>query len=457
MKQKILVLVLVLSMILSATNVFADGLKSSIISVDDKAKIVRTVDVAGSTAYSVKDLAATIGAKAQWNQKDKTVTVTRGENNIVFKMDSNVVTVNGKEQETDSKPAASEGLIFVKVNVVLEALGCEVEENGDEIAVSTVKPLHGASSPKWLAGDRILASTASDAGVEYYVVNNTSRKHYKVIDAAANAVDVAVSNDGMNIAYVNAQGAVYVVDTFFGRATLISDDTATKSDLQWAPKDDKIYYLAGEKTNIIAEMNLADGKITNLNDDKIEYKSDLRVSNDGLKLLYAVTKTGTFKDVNGDISVDTTGTEPQLYSIDMAVGAKPMQLTTSKENKSSIYLLNGNKAIYVGYTESETSGLDLKLVSENGTLVRKVENLTATHVQVLKDGRVFALGTSSNNVLAIYEIDPMTARKTFVTKVEDSVVDFAVSMDGMQTIVISSTADGENISLLEIKMTKVTK
>ena len=76
---------------------------------------------------------------------------------------------------------------------------------------------------------------------------------------------------------------------------------------------------------------------------------------------------------------------------------------------------------------------------------------------MLKDGRVFALGTSSNNVLAIYEIDPMTARKTFVTKVEDSVVDFAVSMDGMQTIVISSTADGENISLLEIKMTKVTK
>ena len=458
MKKRIVGLLLVLSMIMSMATVFGDGIQQSLIHVDGKAKIVRVMNVDGSTAYALRDLASSIGAEIQWNQKNKTVTVTKENNTLVYKANSDVVIVNGQEESTDSTPTLSGGMLFVEINFFFEAMECDVEDNGSEIFVSTVRFMKDASSPQWLFGNRVLVSTISDEGVEYYILYNTTKQFTKLIAANENAVEAVVSPDGTQVAYINEQGAVYVVNTFNGRSVEISKEDTTKSELKWGPKGDKIYYIAGEKSNVIAEMNLADGKITAIIDDKVDYKSDLSVSNDGMRILYAVTKTGRFTDKDGDISVDTTGTEPQLYCVNLSQPqAKSTQLTNNKDYKSSIYILNDGQAVYIGADESENSGLELKIVSQEGNAVKKVEGLDILRIQVLRDNRVLALGRNSSNVQGIYLIDPVTASKALVTKVDASVVDFRFSVDGAQILVVSSTDQGESISLLESKMTKLTK
>lgn len=458
MKHKILAAVLAMVMLLSVTFVFAEGVDKELINVDGKGTLVRKMEAGGSTVYSVRDLASAVDANVEWNQQNQTTTVTRGSSAVLLKAGSGIVTVNGKSTETAIAPIASQGILFADINALLEALGCQVEKNENGISVFAAKLIEGATSPRWLAGDRILVSTVSDAGVAYYVVNNTSKTFTKLISEYANAVEVAVSHSGQYVAYVNDQGAVYRVNTFNDNTTQISKDTATKSDLQWGGNDDKLYYVAGEKSNIIAQMSISDGKITTLNDDKVEYKSDLSVSKDGSKLLYAVTKTAVFKDAEGTMSVDTTGTEPQLFYMDLSKsGAKPVQLTTGKDYKSSINLLNDGKVIYVSAEDTEYSGLDLKIISQQGDALKMVRELDIIHVQVLKDGRVFALGTSNGGSKTIYEINTDTAEKMPVAIVDNSAVDFKMSIDGTQIVVAASKDEGEGIYLLERKMTQLTK
>lgn len=316
--------------------------------------------------------------------------------------------------------------------------------------------VEGASSPNWLAGNRVLLSAAGDDGAAYYTYSNFSKNYIKLIDEKANAVEVAVSHDGVYVAYVDDQGAVYVTNTFNERTNQISKDTTSKSELQWGAKDDKLYYIAGDKSNIIAQMNVTDGKITVLNDDKVEYKSDLSVSPDGSKLVYAVTKTAVFSETSDSMKVDTTGTEPQIFLLDLSVsGPKPVQLTNDKELKSSIQLLQDGKVIYVGAEATENSAFGLKILGNQGRTLNLVYDLNAMHVQVLGDGRVFALGTTANTK-AIYEINPDTAKKVPVAIIDDSVTDFVMSQDGTQILVTASNEAGESIYLLERVMTRIT-
>ena len=58
----------------------------------------------------------------------------------------------------------------------------------------------------------------------------------------------------------------------------------------------------------VASMNVADGSITVIPSDSLNYKSDLHLSADGKKLLYVVGKEGSTKFTEGDT--------PEVDSID---------------------------------------------------------------------------------------------------------------------------------------------
>ena len=62
---------------------------------------------------------------------------------------------------------------------------------------------------------------------------------------------------------------------------------------------------------------MADGTLTKVLEDKVDYKANLSVSTDGTKFYYTVTKPGAVTAPDGkpvdadDVAIDTTGTEPQ--------------------------------------------------------------------------------------------------------------------------------------------------
>lgn len=73
-----------------------------------------------------------IGAKVDWNGKDRTVTVTKDKDKIVLKIDSNKALVNGKEVALDSPAVILNDKTYIPVRFVSEAFGYKVKYDKNE-------------------------------------------------------------------------------------------------------------------------------------------------------------------------------------------------------------------------------------------------------------------------------------------------------------------------------------
>lgn len=74
-----------------------------------------------------------IGAKVDWNEKARTVTVTKDNNKIVLTIDKDKALVNGKEKALDSPAVIVENKTYIPVRFVSEAFGYNVKYTEDEI------------------------------------------------------------------------------------------------------------------------------------------------------------------------------------------------------------------------------------------------------------------------------------------------------------------------------------
>lgn len=73
-----------------------------------------------------------IGAKVDWNGKDKSVTVTKGSDKIVLTIGANKALVNGKEVALDSPATIIKDKTYIPVRFVSEAFGYKVKYEANE-------------------------------------------------------------------------------------------------------------------------------------------------------------------------------------------------------------------------------------------------------------------------------------------------------------------------------------
>ncbi|WP_019125371.1 copper amine oxidase N-terminal domain-containing protein [Peptoniphilus grossensis] len=73
-----------------------------------------------------------IGAKVDWNGKDKAVTVTKGSDKIVLTIGANKALVNGKEVALDSPATIIKDRTYIPVRFVSEAFGYKVKYDKNE-------------------------------------------------------------------------------------------------------------------------------------------------------------------------------------------------------------------------------------------------------------------------------------------------------------------------------------
>lgn len=74
-----------------------------------------------------------IGVKVDWNDKARTVTVTKGSDKIVLTIDKDKALVNGKEKALDSPAVIVDNKTYIPVRFVSEAFGYNVKYTEDEI------------------------------------------------------------------------------------------------------------------------------------------------------------------------------------------------------------------------------------------------------------------------------------------------------------------------------------
>ncbi|KUO50288.1 MAG: hypothetical protein APF76_11295 [Desulfitibacter sp. BRH_c19] len=85
----------------------------------------------GRTLIPVRAITQGLGAEVDWDEKNKIVTVTRGDIEIEFDLESGEVFVNGKEVEIDVPPGKINNRVFVPLRFISEVLGEKVKYNPD--------------------------------------------------------------------------------------------------------------------------------------------------------------------------------------------------------------------------------------------------------------------------------------------------------------------------------------
>ena len=116
-----------------------------VLTVNDKTAIVNGKaienDVAplivNSRTYTpARFVAEALGAKVVWDEKSKTVTITKDEIEIILVIDSTIAYVNGEAVKMDASAFIADGRTFTPARFVAENLGAKVEWNEEARTVT---------------------------------------------------------------------------------------------------------------------------------------------------------------------------------------------------------------------------------------------------------------------------------------------------------------------------------
>ncbi|MCQ6559842.1 stalk domain-containing protein [Paenibacillus mendelii] len=392
--------------------------------INDAAASIRALSYNGATLISVRDLGTAAGA---WFEvgANSSVNVYYEGHTIQLTSFSSTVLVDGEQVQLTSPVVNVKNSLYIDLAGFLAALGIErsVDSQG-QVRIDATKLLQDVEHPVWMNNGTLIVSQLTEEGRVDYTLDAKTGAFAELLRSTGTSSLTIVSGGG-KAAYTDENGAIFVIDLVSKAASQVSGDSSIKPELVWSEDSTAIYFLQGDKGSVIAKLNLADGKISKVLEDKVDYKSNLAVSADGKTFVYTVTKPGAVtadgsKPVESDdVAIDMTGTEPQVYLFDSSSKeAKASQLTSSTDDKIFVGLSSdGGKAFYISMAENNPSAL--VAVAKDKTVTTLVGDKDVLQAALLGDKLIVL--TAESNGQAIYEVDAAAGTTKLVYHVSDEV------------------------------------
>ncbi|WP_169085890.1 stalk domain-containing protein [Paenibacillus sp. PL91] len=413
----------------TAASIQAAQISQSNFMVNANPVSIRTVVDGGVTLASVRDIVNAVGATLHINS-DHTVVVKLGETTLKLKAASKTITVNGAATPLQHPAKEVAYSTFIEPAAFVQALGGTYEDN----MISTVNLLAGAEQAVWVSSSQLIVSNSTGEGREDYLVDAATGK-YELLLKSEGASALVLSPDGKSAAYSDPSGAVFTIDLVSKQANQVSTDSSIKNELTWSSDGMSLFFLQGDKSSVIAKLTVADGKVSKVLEDKVDYKANLTVSADGKQFAYYVFKqpkvtADSSKDVElDDVAIDATGTEPQIYFYNTATANnKAVQLTKDTADKVFLELsADGSKVSYVSVSADEASVGQLVTIDNTGHA--STPSFADKDVYELVQGgsKLYLLTADGISTNAIYEIDNATGTSKLVQSVSDSASELIVS------------------------------
>ncbi|KZZ85029.1 stalk domain-containing protein [Bacillus sp. SJS] len=412
---------------------------TSKMNVEGKLHSAKTLRVNGKYLYSVQDIAKAYSAKV--TVKGTAVTLQKGSQTATFKIHQNSITANGETVNLSVYPVSVKGVIYADLMDMVKALGGQMEkaENGSYMLFTSKLVSGDTYNPAWV-GSQVMVTNEDENASRTYIMDVNTRKVMSTI----NATDVVVSPDGMYAIHSDETGIITLIDLTTGTSRYVSLDDDIKVDFVWAQDGKKAYFIKGEKNDKVFSVDIATGALKEIPSDTKIYKTDLRLSADGSKLLYVVSKEAETKTTDtGDGGTDVTdilteGTEPQFYTIDLtAKTPAAAAVTTTKDNKVYPSFLKDGSIVYLSAMPDSEDLPVLTMVRADNTVSQLVKDKDILFVTVTQEGKLMIL-TSENNMSVIYEVNPSDMKLTKIASTPLEITSFAVSKDGQ----VVATAPG---------------
>jgi WD40 repeat protein len=413
--------------------------------VDGQSFSVRTIQVKGVELVSVRDLARSFGIVPDYAASSITLNT---EATVRLTVGSLAYTVNGENKAFAVAPLEIGGAVYVERNAVVEALGGSIEGQGKEAVIHSFKLLDGSySSLRWISDNRILAVRQDDKSV--YVIDPANKKGDR-LTSDQDATDLVVSPDGKSGVYATSTGTLKVINLQTGLIRTVSTDTTVKTDLVWSPDGASVYFVQGDNQEKLSVLQLNTGSITNLLNDKVNYKSELRVSADAKRLLYIVNVTGVAtNDSNSteeSLTIDYSKAGSQLLQLALDTkDAKPVVLASGKTNKLYPQILKDGTAAYIRTDPDAANPVgSLQLVSAPDKAVAAAADLDAEEATLTPTGELVVTGLDKSGQSQIVLVQPdgstkKLAASTDISGVVSSADGRLVALNGGKVVLVSAT------------------
>ncbi|SEO81808.1 stalk domain-containing protein [Paenibacillus sp. OK076] len=415
----------------------AAQVQNSTLTINGNSVVVRSIVKNGETLVSLRDVIKAIGAQAEVHSG--TTVIKLNDHSVTLQNNSKQIVVDDVKVNLNQPVTIIGGTSYIALRPLVSGVGGTIVKRNGLLEISTVSLIDEVENPRFAGADKLIVSKSDNNGRNDYLVNTTSGK-YELLLTTDGGSDLVISPSGDQAAYTNAEGAVYVIDLKTKASKLITSDNSIKPELVWSADGSAIYFLQGDKGSVIAKLNLADGAITKVVEDKVDYKENLNVSADGKKFIYTVTTLGTVTsdttNVDEDnVSIDFSSNQQQIFSYNTA-DSKPeaVKLTTSTDDKVFVWSADGQKAYYVS-VPSEDGKASLLSVdsSQKSTPVYTEYDVEQA---ILSGGILYVLAAQDDSNSVILSIDPVTGKQTKLYTVSSDVSSIAVA--GSQISVVEN-------------------
>ncbi|SEK75065.1 stalk domain-containing protein [Paenibacillus sp. OK003] len=415
----------------------AAQVQNSTLTINGNSVVVRSIVKNGETLVSLRDVIKAIGAQAEVHSG--TTVIKLNDHSVTLQNNSKQIVVDDVKVNLNQPVTIIGGTSYIALRPLVSGVGGTIVKRNGLLEISTVSLIDEVENPRFAGADKLIVSKSDNNGRNDYLVNTTSGK-YELLLTTDGGSDLVISPSGDQAAYTNAEGAVYVIDLKTKASKLITSDNSIKPELVWSADGNAIYFLQGDKGSVIAKLNLADGAITKVVEDKVDYKENLNVSADGKKFIYTVTTLGTVTsdttNVDEDnVSIDFSSNQQQIFSYNTG-NSKPeaVKLTTSTDDKVFVWSADGQKAYYVS-VPSEDGKASLLSVdsSQKSTPVYSEYDVEQA---ILSGGILYVLAAQDDSNSVILSIDPVTGKQTKLYTVSSDVSSIAVA--GTQISVVEN-------------------
>ncbi|KWX85307.1 hypothetical protein AMQ83_25550 [Paenibacillus riograndensis] len=295
-------------------------------SVNGTPVALSTINSGGYKLYSLNQVAGELGAKLIISSSGFELNDSKGLHNVIIKAGAKGYQVDGAAQQFTVAPVIYNGKAYVELTKLVTALGGELQAE-DQTILSFARPEGQFDTLHWNADGSIIANK-SDSETAQLFKFNAYPGDYEIFSSNSSASDFAVSADQKWGAFTDETGQLKLINLASGAISSLGTDTSVKTDLVWSADGKTIYFIQGDKQEKIAQISVETGVVKAVLEDKVENKSELRLSSDARAVVYIDTVTGVTKtdadSTEDSLTVDFSKAGEQIYKLDLAAkDAKP--------------------------------------------------------------------------------------------------------------------------------------
>ncbi|TJY39711.1 hypothetical protein E5161_17305 [Cohnella pontilimi] len=395
--------------------------------------LIHTITLNGKKLVSVGDLAVALGA--DFSFKGNNVSVELNGHIVKLTTNSDKFTVDGVQQKLPAAVKNVQYRNFIDMDMYLKGLGVTVTTDASGTTWIDADLLPEADSAQWIGDGKLLVAHDTEAGSFKSIVDVKTGEH-RILTDNTEIAELVVSPDGKKAAYTDSQGAVWVMDLGLETSKKVSDDASIKPELVWSPDQTAIYFLNSEKSNSIKKLNLADGKISTILDDKKDYKENLQVSADGKVFTYQqntmskVTDPGATEGqdvVDDGLTIDPSAATTNICQFVNDPSIKdnaPVQLTNSTDDKMFVKAMaDGNSVVYIKVGADEKTKSVLNSVMKDKTVKTLFGDQDVLQAVFAGNNKWYLLTGGPTGKNLIYEFDAVAVTSKQLYTVSDSVSD----------------------------------